>query len=369
MHLAPQAESSISMRKIIAKYLAKKWPISVDGYIYEPSQKLTITCTNECLADAIKNNPEGGVFFCKHNLSYHHRLISGNSITICAVDIMGSSGKGRFFGTKDQYKKLRGSTDEIEEIFANALDFIEEADSELDKRNQNTFTSLHEVDKWSGELNRLAHRLITEQGGLDFTEKYNSSPNLHKSIYETASLLKDTLDYLAISLNDLAAKKNLTKTSVYSVTLKIATIINNAQAKSENKKIKLSGNNFTIIPLYDSFKLILLSILTNAIKYSVGGQSIDVSFSEDSKTVMIDIESMGYHIEDSEINKIFEKGYRGINIPTNKDGHGLGLYVAKICATVNKIDMSALSKLMGTQLSGKPLALVKFKLRIPKSGA
>lgn len=365
---ASQIESRVSMKRIIAKYLAKKWPISVDGYTYEPLQKLSATCSNECLINAINKNPDGGVSFCTHNLSYHHRLIAGKSITVCAVDIMGMSGKGRFFGTKDQYKKLRGSTDEIEEIFASAVDFIEEADLALDKRNQNTLTSLHEVDKWSGELNRLVHRLIAERAGVDFIEKYNQAPNLQKSIYETASLLKDTLDYLAIDLNDLAAKKNLSKTSIYGIVTKIAAIINNAQARSENKKIKWSGNNFTIITLYDSFKLILLSILTNAVKYSVGGQSIDINFSEDSDSVLVEIDSMGYHIEENEIDKIFEKGYRGKNVPANKDGQGLGLHIAKICAIANKIDISASSKLMQTQLSGKPLALVKFKLRIPKSG-
>ncbi|WP_293813791.1 sensor histidine kinase [uncultured Aquitalea sp.] len=329
-----------------------------------PMQK---PCTEECLKTSIESQDEG-VIFCKHKLSYHKRIISGRSIIICSVDVDLTSGKNSFFGTKKLYKKLRGTTDDIDRIFERIENIIQEIYKESDLIQKNTYDSLHDIDKWSGQLARLANTLIDNNKGHSFEDKYNTSSALEKSIYETATLLKDTLDLVSILHNSSATKKKKGSITIHSLLVKIATILNNSQAKEQKKKIAIKGNCFAKITLFSSFKIILLSLLDNAIKYSISNQEISAVISEDAENVYIRIETISPHIEEYERERIFEKGYRGNNIGVDAEGSGFGLYIAKLCAEANQTEITVNSAPKNALLNQKKFAHVEFIVKIPKKG-
>lgn len=354
------------MKKLISKSIKSKWPILINGHLEESESTLQQTCTKDCITSTLDKIDGDGVAFCSHNLSYHKRIMGGYEIVICAVDIDGKSGKGKFPLTKSKFKQRKGKEEDIEEIFSNSLEIIQLIEATIDESRKQAIETLHEIDKWSGELNRLAYQLIKRHREKSFSQEFEESPNLHKSIFATSTLLKDSLDYLAITYNPEAAKRSEIKTDLHPLITKIATIINNSEARKINKHIKISGECHACITLYDSFKLIILSMLQNAVKYSISNNDILVRFYESNSHVEIEIESFGYLIDEDEYDLIFSKGYRGRNIPQKMPGYGIGLFVTKIVALANKIKISIQSKPSATQLNGNAVGTNTFKLTIKK---
>ena len=112
-------------------------------------------------------------------------------------------------------------------------------------------------------------------------------------------------------------------------------------------KIVLENNTYKYINAYTSFELIPLLLLENAIKYSDGNEVV-VSFIEghpSTNQVIVEIHSFGPYCSPSEIDHIFEKGFRGSNAIKHADGSGIGLYFVKILCDLHNISISVSSEL------------------------
>jgi signal transduction histidine kinase len=78
------------------------------------------------------------------------------------------------------------------------------------------------------------------------------------------------------------------------------------------------------------FELIPYVIIQNAIKYSPGGSEVVVKVSDFLGRVDLHVQSLGPKIRASEIERIFERGVRGIEAQSSGEtGSGIGLYAAK----------------------------------------
>jgi light-regulated signal transduction histidine kinase (bacteriophytochrome) len=83
-------------------------------------------------------------------------------------------------------------------------------------------------------------------------------------------------------------------------------------------------------PLETDYKILNMAlhhILNNAIKYTLPYTPLHIGF--DSKTRTLYFEMMSVKIENDEIDKIIELGYRGRNIDKNDPGEGVGMYMVK----------------------------------------
>lgn len=72
----------------------------------------------------------------------------------------------------------------------------------------------------------------------------------------------------------------------------------------------------------------LFNIIDNAIKYTHTGGKIDITVTKYELFIRIDIVDDGEGLDESEINNIFKRFYRGENAKTI-DGIGIGLYLAR----------------------------------------
>jgi two-component system, OmpR family, sensor histidine kinase KdpD len=70
------------------------------------------------------------------------------------------------------------------------------------------------------------------------------------------------------------------------------------------------------------------NILENAVKFSTPGSKVEVQFHAAPKNVKIAIADHGSGLEPGEQEKIFEPFYRS-NAARNKEGSGLGLFIAR----------------------------------------
>lgn len=74
---------------------------------------------------------------------------------------------------------------------------------------------------------------------------------------------------------------------------------------------------------------VIINLLENASKYSPPGSLITVSSKEDEKGVCFKIKDQGPGLDEQEIEKVFEKFYRGKDQLNKTKGSGLGLYLSK----------------------------------------
>ncbi|MCB0357481.1 MAG: CHASE2 domain-containing protein, partial [Bdellovibrionales bacterium] len=74
---------------------------------------------------------------------------------------------------------------------------------------------------------------------------------------------------------------------------------------------------------------VIINLLENASKYSPAGSTIQVSSHEDENGVYFVVKDQGPGINKQEVEKVFEKFYRGKDQLNKTKGSGLGLYLAK----------------------------------------
>jgi signal transduction histidine kinase len=102
-----------------------------------------------------------------------------------------------------------------------------------------------------------------------------------------------------------------------------------------------------IIPL---FEMLLMNLLTNAVKYNDSGKPrVDISFKQGEGVILICIRDNGIGIEPGERKKIFKKFYRGHrdNKHVSVGGSGIGLYLAQHIARLHHGNITATSEGIG----------------------
>jgi signal transduction histidine kinase len=92
-------------------------------------------------------------------------------------------------------------------------------------------------------------------------------------------------------------------------------------------------------------KNIIKRIISNAIKFSPENGKIFLKIYEDNMHVYIEIRDRGPGIPDNEIPNIYNKFYQVNNDKFKKQGSGLGLYIARKNADINKCQIICNSKL------------------------
>ena len=95
---------------------------------------------------------------------------------------------------------------------------------------------------------------------------------------------------------------------------------------SNNIKLKYKKLNVKVITDSKWCMVVIEQLLSNAIKYTKNG-IVSITFSE--KENYLEIKDSGIGIKDSDLPKIFDKGYSGFNGRQNQKSTGIGLFLVK----------------------------------------
>jgi two-component system, OmpR family, sensor kinase len=101
------------------------------------------------------------------------------------------------------------------------------------------------------------------------------------------------------------------------------------------------------------------NLLSNAIKYSASGGSVEISAGLDAGQVMVIVEDNGIGIPANDIDRLFERYYRGSNV-SGIVGTGVGLYLVKMVVEVHGGEITVASR----EGEGS-----KFSVRLPVKAA
>lgn len=346
------------LETIISKRLITvDWPVYIDDKLFNGDKyNVHDKCTDKCRDITIGNETK----VCEHGLSHVKRCILGKSILISGIYIHRVDGKK--YKKNLLFTKRKTSKEAVNNWFC---DFDRKATSIsqlIHKEGKKNFEQFHEFVKWAREIKYYSDNLLGKNELARITALESASENL-KSLYKTSVMLLDSLDTTAIYFNPTSAKFSSKKsTDIYSMLHKMKMVLEHSKSNKTRSKIKLNGRVQNKHHLYESFKIIPLSLLQNAIKYRQTGD-IDVIFEEDDKKLKMSIVSIGYHISDSEIENIFKRGFRTKKAKQmSVEGSGLGLYVSKVVSDAHDFNISVTSELI--QPLNKGLAKNTFTAHI-----
>lgn len=333
------------------------FPVFVNCDFYEGSKiKSLAQCTRDCIPDDFQNVITYSR--CTHGLTHYRKNVKGNNITITEVagDRYSNEGKVKYKGRSvtlsdalGWYSYVERHCDVCEKIV------FEKASEDFDK--------FHEFTKWTDQISFHAAKVLNKYGS-GLKDSYQKAPSNVKSLYKISSMLKDSLDSTGIYFNPSAAKYGKRRTTdIYRMIHKMVMILEHTEGSGFNKKIRMKGSVHKEYEVYESFKIIPLSFIQNAIKYSSSNE-ITVRFEELTDYVLISVISTGNALPD-DIEQLCQRGYR---TPWAKDMHhdgkGLGLYVSNVVAKAHSYQIGVKSKLLAYEYEGRAQAENVFYVKV-----
>lgn len=141
------------------------------------------------------------------------------------------------------------------------------------------------------------------------------------------NLVKDMLELSSLESGKVGLNKE-----VFSINELIENVIKKLSHSMDSKEINLSVNLYNEKVIGEAFKIdqVVTNFLNNAIRHTPIGGNITVSMMKEVDGVRITFENSGSHIEEAELNKIWDKFYKVDKSRNRKEGGtGLGLSIVK----------------------------------------
>lgn len=320
--------------------LSTPWPLYVGETFFDGSKtKKASSCDTDC----IRESEYKAIHKCSHGLSHVSKTIDGNKVVVSGVYIDST------FGSKKINKKLKSQKASLNAI-NNWLSEVELKSSSINKVSNKIakakFDQFHEFAKWANEINFYSDRLVGKSKNAQHRGFEAATEDL-KSLYKTSVMLLDSLDTSSIYFNpESASFGHKRATDIYSMLHKMSLVLSHSKKNKGRVKIRINGRVDNKHRVYESFKIIPLSFLQNALKYRKAND-IEVQFEEVEKNLTMKIVSYGDLISEDELPKLFDRGFRASSaLKNNLEGNGLGLYVANIVSKAHRFDISANSEIL-----------------------
>lgn len=190
-------------------------------------------------------------------------------------------------------------------------------------------------------MGAIAHELRTPLAGIQFSvellqryferlspaERYQELQNIAARVHDLNTLVTDfltqsSLDILRRSLlSEVVSLQDICRAAAEQVLPLIRSKQQTLQTELPERELYVRGDAKVL-------RLVLLSLLTNATKYSGAGSPITLRLRQELGTAIVEVEDRGMGIPEEELPHLFEPFFRGSNTQ-GTPGVGLGLTLAK----------------------------------------
>jgi PAS domain S-box-containing protein len=263
-------------------------------------------------------------------------FISGDSQFVMAFIIDISERKAMELKEKNYRKSLEKEVEDRTLILKEAIKKLEKTKAELDR----ALTREKELNVMKSRFISIASHefrtpLSTILSSLNLLNKYTELGIVDKRekhalrIKNSIKLLTDILDDI-LSVNKIEEGKVIPKPCEFLITEFIT------QTISEVKGVLKTGQEIVFIPpanplivIYQDKKLlchVLMNLLTNAAKFSTGGQEIEVETAVNAESFAFTVKDSGIGIPEKSRKDLFNRFFRGDNVEQIQ-GTGLGLSI------------------------------------------
>lgn len=135
-------------------------------------------------------------------------------------------------------------------------------------------------------------------------------------------LIDDILNLGRLETNKLQLRKE-----IMSLNQIVREVADQMKVFSPTHHIKITGPRVEIIADADRIRQVIFNLLTNAIKYSGEGKTIDITISQTPAEVTVCVQDSGIGIPKAEHDRIFDRFYQVKQ--RTQQGFGLGLFISR----------------------------------------
>jgi len=150
------------------------------------------------------------------------------------------------------------------------------------------------------------------------------------SVYSITTLINDLLDLGRIEAGFDARKEIVPFSTILNYT--IDGLKNRASDKNQMLVVEMQDHLPDVLGNPIRLRQMTTNLLSNAIKYTQDGGEVRISAQAEAGQIILQISDNGPGIPSSDQPYIFDKFYRGSNIPNDSPGSGLGLAIVKSIA-------------------------------------
>ena len=215
--------------------------------------------------------------------------------------------------------------------------------TELDKMKENILQMLsHELRTPVTSLVGYAEILGNDEIQLSTDELKEFADMIKEGGDRIKNLTEDFFESLSIDTGDVIKTYNSLK-KTFELLPCIDLVLAEKEVDLRTKKITIIRNFEEDIPLVFACSAqiinILRRIIDNAIKFSDKDKQITITLKKENNFIHCRITNQGRGIPSAEIPKIYNKFYQVDRNKHEQQGSGLGLYIAKRLADVNKCNI------------------------------
>ncbi len=333
------------------------WPVLLpNGKIVPGTMGINQICENKCKSKSCFQS-RGSLIGtrCEHGLTYYEGLI--DNVLIKVIGVVGPAHREFLPKHKDYKLACKGRSVTARE-FSDWMQKIKDNFSILQSAQKKIMAEalepLHDAIRLARDVQQLAEKTLSENIPSDCTDAFGSATPTLKALLKTSVLLVDTFDLLEIYLNPKAASFGQPRTvEIYKLLDKLSKIAVLARQKEKKPNVQLVGNTRKAFDVFESFKLIPITLIDNAQKYSRQGGVVIITIDEGVSSLEISITSEGAWLSPDDLDSVFTRGFRGSAAQTiYPSGMGLGLYIAQTVADAHGFKIKASSVKLGYQLDG-----------------
>lgn len=184
--------------------------------------------------------------------------------------------------------------------------------------------SVHEIRSINTDIKNAAREIIIqeEESEIDISLVFRKARNVN-GLSEILSTRTDFLDFIASP-----SRSNLPRNQTR-VFQKFDKVKRSLESRARKKRVHLvlRGGSIGMIDALVVFEVVPYLVIQNAVKYNPKGGTVTIEAREDDKFIEFEICNKGPKIEDDELEKIFEQGFRGKNANrAGMNGSGFGLF-------------------------------------------
>ncbi|MBL4932425.1 ATP-binding protein [Clostridium paridis] len=201
-------------------------------------------------------------------------------------------------------------------------------------------TELKKLDKLKQDfISTLSHELKTPLTSIMMgssmleesviIENADERYRIINTIQEDAENLLNMIDNF-LKLTQLETDQNYLNFEIADISDIIKNSIKNFCTISHARNIILNFERIGALPMIsidkEKFSWVVNNLISNSIKYSLDNKQVFISLYSDDKSIILTVQDQGIGISKSQIDKIFDKFYRGND---TSNGTGLGLPLSK----------------------------------------
>lgn len=248
--------------------------------------------------------------------------------------------------TKDQYQSFCQETQFTHLLMSSENSIKQDAEKRIAKVAELQIfleDTMHEVRKINNQLKTSLEAL---QESLDSDDNYIR--NIIQTMYGNTNLLSIRLNFYDYMMNpQLMLGAGKTDIRIYRKFEKVYKCLY-PDKTSKGLNVYMEGKSYGMYSASSMLEIAFFIIIENAIKYSPINETVHIIFNENIQRnqLTVSIENLGPFVETTEIDKLFERGYRGYRVlkAGKTKGQGIGMYLLKQICESNDVKLHVYTK-------------------------